>query len=145
VGNCVQITTDGGYIIAGYKGMVEGTGMGKTAWLIKTTRDPLSRIEDHTRTISAYWLSQNYPNPFNPITKINYQLPKTSNVELSIYNLLGQKVATLVSGKQNAGSHQVEWDASHFASGIYYYRIQVVDPARRTGEFQDVKKMIPLR
>jgi flagellar hook assembly protein FlgD len=54
---------------------------------------------------------QNYPNPFNPKTAIGYQLSAVSTVELSIYNLLGQKVATLVSGKQAAGQHQIEWDA----------------------------------
>jgi pimeloyl-ACP methyl ester carboxylesterase len=83
-------------------------------------------------------LGQNYPNPFNPNTIINYELPITNEVEISIYNLLGQKVAKLVSKKQNAGYHQVEWDASGFASGIYYYRIQA-------GEFQNVKKMVLLR
>ena len=83
-------------------------------------------------------LNQNYPNPFNPRTIINYELPITNYVDLSIYNLLGQKVATLVSEKQNAGFHEVDWDASGFASGVYYYRIEA-------GEFQDVKKMIVLR
>jgi hypothetical protein len=71
-----------------------------------------------------YKLNQNYPNPFNPTTKINYELPTTNYVDLSIYNMLGQKVVTLVSEKQNAGNHQVEWDASGFASGVYYYRIE---------------------
>jgi hypothetical protein len=83
-------------------------------------------------------LRQNYPNPFNPVTMINYQLPMTSDVELSVYNLLGQKVVTLVSERKQAGSHQVEWDASGLASGVYYYRIEA-------GEFQDVKKMILIR
>ncbi|MCP4360457.1 MAG: T9SS type A sorting domain-containing protein, partial [Chloroflexi bacterium] len=69
-------------------------------------------------------LFQNYPNPFNPKTTINYQLPMLSNVELSIYNLLGQKVATLVSKQQSVGYYQIDWDASGFASGIYYYRIE---------------------
>ena len=71
-------------------------------------------------------LSQNYPNPFNPKTIINYELPARSegglmmnDVELSVYNLLGQKVATLVSERQEAGYHQVEWDGSGFASGVY--------------------------
>jgi len=85
-----------------------------------------------------YILRQNYPNPFNPRTIINYELPMMNDVEINIYNLLGQKVATLVSEQQRAGNHQVEWDASHFSSGIYYYRIEA-------GEFQDVKKMILLR
>jgi ligand-binding sensor domain-containing protein len=83
-------------------------------------------------------LNQNYPNPFNPVTMINYQLPLTNVVDLSIYNILGQKVATLVNEKQKPGHHHVEWDASGFASGVYYYRIQA-------GKFVDVKKMILLR
>jgi flagellar hook assembly protein FlgD len=62
----------------------------------------------------------------------------TSDVTITVYNLLGQKVATLVSDRQIVGYNQVEWDASGFASGIYYYRIEA-------GEFQDVKKMILLR
>jgi flagellar hook assembly protein FlgD len=59
-------------------------------------------------------------------------------VNLSIYNTLGQKVATLVDERQQAGNHQVEWDASGFSSGVYYYRIEA-------GEFVDIKKMVLLR
>ena len=87
---------------------------------------------------SSFGLKQNYPNPFNPKTIINYKLAIMNDVELSIYNLLGQKVATLVSKRQSAGTYQVEWDAIGFASGIYYYRI-------KSGEFQDAKKMIFIR
>jgi hypothetical protein len=87
---------------------------------------------------SSFGLKQNYPNPFNPKTIINYKLAMMNDVELSIYNLLGQKVATLVSKRQSAGTYQVEWDAIGFASGIYYYRI-------KSGEFQDAKKMIFIR
>ena len=76
-------------------------------------------------------LSQNYPNPFNPTTTISYQIQKTCEVELSIYNLLGQKVATLVSEQQPAGVYQVQWDANDFASGIYYYKLWA-------GDFQQV-------
>jgi ligand-binding sensor domain-containing protein len=83
-------------------------------------------------------LQQNYPNPFNPTTKINYELQITNHVTMNIYNLIGQKVATLVNERQQAGFHQVEWDASGFASGVYYYCLQA-------GEFVDVKKMVLLR
>jgi len=83
-------------------------------------------------------LHQNHPNPFNPKTVIGYQLPAFSEVELTIYNLTGQKVKSLVRETQRAGYHQVEWDASGFASGIYYYKIEA-------GEFQDVKKMILIK
>ena len=83
-------------------------------------------------------LHQNYPNPFNPSTTISYQLPKSDHVELSIYNLLGQKIAILVSEQQQAGKHQVSWDATGFPSGIYYYVL-------KAGEFRQVKKMVLLR
>jgi len=69
-------------------------------------------------------LSQNYPNPFNPVTTIAYQLSKSTKVQLSVYNLLGQKVATLVNQKQPPGTYSVEWDASDFASGIYFYKLK---------------------
>jgi hypothetical protein len=85
--------------------------------------NPTAVDEDHFNTIKRYRLSQNFPNPFNPITMITYQLPMSNNVNLSIYNPVGQKVATLVDKRQKAGYHQVEWDASGFASGVYYYRL----------------------
>jgi hypothetical protein len=87
---------------------------------------------------TTFSLSQNYPNPFNPSTIINYELPITKYVELTIYDILGQKVKTLVSKNQQAGYYQVEWDASGFASGVYYYQI-------RAGEFWDLKKMVLIR
>jgi len=83
-------------------------------------------------------LYQNFPNPFNPTTIINYELQITNYVELSIYNSLGQKMVILVSEKQEAGRYQVEWDASEFASGVYYYKIQA-------GGFLEVKKMVFVR
>jgi hypothetical protein len=100
---------------------------------IASTLDP-----EKLPSVSRFQLHQNFPNPFNPKTIINYELSIANDVDLSIYNLLGQKVATLVSEKQNAGYHQVEWDASGFASGLYYYKI-------KSGEFMDMKKMILLR
>jgi hypothetical protein len=86
----------------------------------------------------SFTLHQNYPNPFNPNTMINYELPITNYVNLSVYDMLGQKVTTLVNERQKAGHHQVKWDASEYASGIYYYRIEA-------GQFQDLKKMILIK
>jgi hypothetical protein len=92
-----------------------------------------------------YALKQNYPNPFNPSTTIEFDLPKYSEVNIVIYNIAGQKVQTLLNKKMAAGSHQLKFNAQNLSSGVYFYRIEVADPARRTDEFQDVKKMIVIR
>jgi endonuclease/exonuclease/phosphatase family metal-dependent hydrolase len=99
--------------------------------------EPVSGMEI-VENLSEFKLYQNYPNPFNPVTVINYQLPMTNDVELSVYNILGQKIATLVSERQAAGTYQVEWNAKEFASGIYYYILQA-------GDFVQVRKMVLIR
>ncbi len=73
---------------------------------------------------NTFSLSQNYPNPFNPTTTIRFNLPKAVNVTLSVYNVMGQKVATLVSGELNSGVHRVEWNAADLPSGMYIYRLE---------------------
>jgi hypothetical protein len=84
----------------------------------------VSAVEDENRpVISSFQLSQNYPNPFNPVTMINYQLSMTNEVALNIYNLFGQKVATLVNETKNAGRYSVSFNASTLPSGIYLYRL----------------------
>jgi C1A family cysteine protease len=94
----------------------------------------------------SFHLEQNYPNPFNPTTTINYQLPMTSHVELSVFNLLGQKVVTLVSGRQYAGKHQVEWDASYLSSGVYLYQLTANGIlSGETKQYIQTRKMIILK
>jgi hypothetical protein len=83
-------------------------------------------------------LYQNYPNPFNPTTKIKYDLPNDSRVTISIYNLIGQEVATLVDENQEAGFKSVEWNAGSLPSGMYVYRLTA-------NTFSDVKKMLLLK
>jgi photosystem II stability/assembly factor-like uncharacterized protein len=87
---------------------------------------------------SSYVLSQNYPNPFNPSTTIRYALPQRSHVTLTVFNTLGQQVAALVNEVQDAGYHDVRFDASGLASGVYFYRIQ-------SGTFVQTRKLVILR
>jgi hypothetical protein len=84
---------------------------------------------------SDYGLSQNHPNPFNASTTINYQLPINSDVKVEVYNLLGQKVATLADSKQQAGYRSIIWDASTVSSGLYFYRLTA-------GDYTDTRRMI---
>ena len=101
--------------------------------------DVISSIKQINQELpKKFSLSQNYPNPFNPKTIINYELPITNYVDISIYNVLGQKVATLVNGKQQAGFYTVEWEAHGMASGVYYYRLVA-------GEYMNTKKLVILR
>lgn len=105
-----------------------------------STSDTTTAIENKTVYIpSKLILYQNYPNPFNPKTTISYQLPVSSSVEISIYNILGQKVATLVNKKQPAGVYTIEWDATGFASGVYFYRLETVEG------FVQTKKLVVLK
>ncbi|MBN2426619.1 MAG: VCBS repeat-containing protein [Calditrichaceae bacterium] len=89
-----------------------------------------------------YILYQNFPNPFNPTTTISYQLPVGGEVELSIYNLLGQRIAILVSEKQQSGMYNVQWDATGFTSGVYFYRIKVLGNMKN---FVQTKKLVLLK
>ncbi len=90
---------------------------------------------EYPKTFALY---SNYPNPFNPATTIEYALPKSSEVLLTIYNLLGHEMARLVDGELSAGYHSVAWDASNVTSGVYFYTLQA-------GEFVETRKMVLLR
>jgi len=85
-----------------------------------------------------YYLETNQPNPFNPVTKISFGLPTASDVTLEIYNIIGQKTATLVNKRLEAGKYSYIWDGGNSASGVYFYRL-------RAGEFTDAKKMVLLK
>ena len=93
---------------------------------------------------TVFELANNYPNPFNPATAIQYALPQAADVELTVYNVAGQVVRTLVAEHQNAGRYVVEWDATNdsghsLSSGMYFYRLQA------GGEFRETKKMLLLK
>lgn len=85
-----------------------------------------------------YDLAQNFPNPFNPSTVIRYAIPVKSHVLLTVHNLLGQLVATVVNGDEDAGFHEVRFEATGLASGVYLYRIEA-------GKFVQTRKLTLIR
>ncbi len=139
----VQQTIDGGYIVAGFSG--SGFAKNGDAYLIKTKSDGVVgvAVTDLGEFPKYFELHQNYPNPFNMITTITYQLPKTSNVSIKIYNQTGQLVKTLLEKAQTRGYYSVQWDGTddyerYVASGIYFYRLE-------TENFIQVKKALLLK
>jgi photosystem II stability/assembly factor-like uncharacterized protein len=85
-----------------------------------------------------FTLHQNYPNPFNPVTKIKFALPNSGNVKLVVFDLLGREVTALVNEQLNPGTYEVDWNASNYPSGVYYYQLIA-------GEYSETKKMILIK
>jgi hypothetical protein len=122
--NCAYATSN-----AAYTAGTGGYPVGDLNWF--PTRyaawrtDPVSGVERQTDGIpTSFALHQNYPNPFNPSTRISFTLPSSAYTTLTIYNVLGQEVSTLVAGEREAGFHEVDFDAARFASGMYFYRLE---------------------
>ena len=103
-----------------------------------------STVDDQQTVLpQSFRLVQNFPNPFNPTTTITFDLPRLTAVNLSVFNISGQKVTTLISSVLPAGTHSVSWDATDsrgraVATGIYFYRLQ-------SDAFSGVKKMVYLK
>ena len=98
----------------------------------------ITEVEEISNIISDFYLEQNYPNPFNPSTIIKYAIPELSKVKLTLFNLLGEEVTTLVNEEKVAGNYSVEFNASSLPSGVYFYQL-------KAGDFIDTKKMILIK
>jgi photosystem II stability/assembly factor-like uncharacterized protein len=112
----------------GDQGLVLKTENGGGTWI----------AEDPSIFVSGYSLDQNYPNPFNPLTRIVYSLPARTPIEISIYDIQGRKVSTLINSVQAPGRYHLTWNASHHASGVYFYRME-------TSDYVQTRKMLLLR
>ncbi len=88
--------------------------------------------------IESYVLNQNYPNPFNPGTTISYELPNSANVTIKVYDVLGNEIKTLVNNNEQAGKHQIYFNASDLSSGVYFYQMHA-------GNYSEIKKMVLLK
>ena len=94
-----------------------------TSFIVTVHSDTTDAVEEETGVPTTFSLFQNYPNPFNPVTTISYELPQTGMVTLTITDLLGRTMATLVQEREQAGRHEVVWDASKSTSGVYLARL----------------------
>jgi len=130
LGNSVYaLSANGTYLFAGARGSVWRRPLSE---ILTSVQPPWSQQPE------AFVLDQNYPNPFNPSTTIKYELPTSSMVRLSVYDLLGREVSVLVNERKAAGSYEVKFDGSNLASGVYFYRLQA-------GSYVNTKKLLLLR
>ncbi len=111
-----------------------------TKWLYDSMDFPVTPVgvKEHNQLATSFELSQNYPNPFNPTTLIKYSVAERSNVSLKVYDVLGNEVATLVNTSKEAGSYQVNFDASKLSSGVYIYTLNA-------GNYTQSKKMLLMK
>ncbi len=116
-----------------------GYACGYNGIVLKTTNGGVTGFINVRGEIpEKFFLYQNYPNPFNPVTAINYDLPVADYVKLFIYDALGREISTIVKQKQNAGKYKVEWDATDYPSGVYFYKLI-------TGNYNETKKMVLIK
>jgi hypothetical protein len=124
--NAVCLLGSNGYIV------------GEDGVLLSTTNTGITGVRRDRMTMpSTLLLEQNYPNPFNPATTIRFSLPARAHVQLIVYNALGQIVQILMNEEKESGQYEAVFDASHCASGVYFYRIMA-------GSYNEVKKMMLL-
>jgi len=121
-----------------YTGDWVGLPVGDLNWFPDKKVIWLTDVDDDAFTPSSFELYQNYPNPFNPTTNIKFNLDESGFITLNVYNVLGQKVATLVNEELTLGAHQVSFDASSLSSGVYFYKLE-------SGKQTNVKKMMLLK
>ena len=136
MGYSVKQTADGGYIITGYTNSHSG-GSDDDLWLIRLGPENTTVESKSEGSLRRFSLEQNYPNPFNPSTEIAFHISVSDNVRLEIYNVMGQKMATLVNEKKAAGSYKVRFEADGFPAGVYFCRL-------KAGKLEQVRKMVLL-
>jgi hypothetical protein len=103
-------------------------------------------VENGQATLSEYLLSQNYPNPFNSSCAIKYSIPKSSQVTLKIFDMLGEELETLVNEEKPVGTYEVNWNAANLPSGIYFYQLKVIDLSKKSRQsFMRTLKMVYIK
>jgi len=141
VGSGYTASTDSSTVLKGTLGQpviftaADTATIASQGFWYQISRDIVTGIDDEITVPEIYDLKQNYPNPFNPSTTIVFTLPKATDVQLRIYNVLGQEVGTLVDETLQAGQYDIKFEARGLAAGLYFYRIQA-------DRFVETRKML---
>ncbi|MFA5010350.1 MAG: T9SS type A sorting domain-containing protein [Ignavibacteria bacterium] len=120
-----------------------GTGPWSIVWNFNV--HPNSVLLSSSEIPKEYKIFNNYPNPFNPTTKIRFDLPKSSEVKITVFDVTGKEASVLVNERLQAGTYQTQWNAAAFPSGVYFYRIQVRHSGSSTGDFSETKRMMLIK
>lgn len=134
----LRVKTSGGVPSALYTVRVQGNGPNGTPVHVRTLTINVGAVainNNNTTIPEKFFLYQNYPNPFNPATKIRFDLAKTGNVKLAVYDISGKQVAEIVNGSYGAGEYSFDFSAENLATGVYFYKLE-------TPEYTSIKKMI---
>ncbi len=125
---------------AAYTGAQKGLPAGDLNWFPdkKAEWQTSVRTKDNVAKPTEFALNQNYPNPFNPTTRISFRMEKGGYTTLTVYNMLGQKTATLIAGKLPAGHHEIDFDAADLSNGVYFYKLE-------SGSNASIKKMVVMK
>ncbi len=113
---------------------INGNVVGSNGYILRTNSGGVVTSISNNENILRYKIEQNYPNPFNPTTNIIFAIPKSSNVKVTIFDIAGKELETLVNEQLQAGTYQTDWNASKYSSGVYFYRITA-------GSFSETKRM----
>lgn len=116
----------------------EQVGGGANFYTSRFSIGPSTDVATNTVVPHEFWLSQNYPNPFNPLCAIKFSIPRSEYVSLRVYDIVGRQIETLLGERLSPGTYTVEWNATHFASGVYLYTLHA-------GSFVETKKLVLLR
>jgi photosystem II stability/assembly factor-like uncharacterized protein len=117
-----------------------GWAVGDNGTILHTTNGGVTFVEEEEidEMPTEFLLSQNYPNPFNPSTKIKYSVPQSSQVQIKVFDVLGNEIATLLDEEKSIGTYELTWNASSLPSGVYFYQL-------RAGSYIETKKMLLLK
>jgi len=111
-----------------------GNAVGSEGLILRTNTGGIVTHINNQETITKFNLSQNYPNPFNPSTTIKFEVPKSSFVKITVFDISGKEIETLINEKLQAGTYQTEWNGSNYSSGVYFYKMI-------TPDYSETKKM----